>query len=48
MEINKKDLVVVSDFDGTITKKDSNDLLFKKLGGGANQKIEERFIAGEI
>lgn len=48
---NKLDLgkyVIVSDFDGTISLLDSNDLLFKVLGNDENQKIERMYKSGEI
>ncbi|MCL2400948.1 MAG: MtnX-like HAD-IB family phosphatase [Defluviitaleaceae bacterium] len=41
-----KEFAIVSDFDGTITQEDSNDLLFKKYGNDVNVKIEEDFCAG--
>ena len=39
---------VVSDFDGTITKEDSNDLLVHTLGNDRNAQIEIDFCAGRM
>ncbi|MCL2842569.1 MAG: MtnX-like HAD-IB family phosphatase [Oscillospiraceae bacterium] len=44
--MNEKNLVLVCDFDGTITTKDSNDLLFETLGNAESAQIEADFIAG--
>lgn len=40
--------MIVIDFDGTITKQDSNALLFEVVGDEYNQEIEQRFIAGTM
>ena len=42
------DYVVVSDFDGTITMEDSNDLLVHALGNDENVQIEIDFCAGRM
>lgn len=41
-----KGYAIVSDFDGTITLEDSNDLLFQMYGNEVNVKIEDDFKAG--
>jgi 2-hydroxy-3-keto-5-methylthiopentenyl-1-phosphate phosphatase len=40
--------VIVIDFDGTITRQDSNALLVEIFGDEYNQEIEQRFIAGKM
>ncbi|MCL2574010.1 MAG: MtnX-like HAD-IB family phosphatase [Defluviitaleaceae bacterium] len=40
--------VIVSDFDGTITQEDSNDVLVHTLGTLESMQIEADFIAGRI
>ena len=45
---NLHQYVIVSDFDGTITQEDSNDLLLTTLGTEKNIKIEEDYISGLI
>lgn len=42
------EVVIISDFDGTITIQDSNDLLFKNLGNKENEYIEKLYIDGKI
>ena len=42
------DYAVVSDFDGTITIEDSNDLLVHNLGNDRNAQIEIDFCAGRM
>lgn len=42
------DLAVISDFDGTISQQDTNDLLFKTFGNSNNEYIERLFIEGKI
>lgn len=44
--MNLLECAVISDFDGTITELDSNDLLFKLLGNAENAQIEKDFHAG--
>lgn len=44
----RRDCVIVIDFDGTITRQDSNALLFEVFGDEYNQEIEQRFIAGTM
>lgn len=48
MSVNKKSLEVFSDFDGTITIKDTLDHIFPKLGGAASVALDERWARGEI
>ncbi len=43
-----RDLVVISDFDGTISKHDTNDLLMKCFGNKENKNIERLFREGKI
>jgi len=43
-----KECMTVIDFDGTITRQDSNALLIEVFGDERNQEIEQQFIAGEI
>jgi 2-hydroxy-3-keto-5-methylthiopentenyl-1-phosphate phosphatase len=48
---NQKDfdkLAIISDFDGTISKQDTNDLLFRTFGNSHNEYIERLFIEGRI
>lgn len=40
--------MIVIDFDGTITRQDSNALLVEVFGDEYNQEIEQRFIAGKM
>ena len=44
--MNLKDVVIVSDFDGTITLQDSNALLVEVLGDEENIIIESEFVRG--
>lgn len=44
----RKSLEVFSDFDGTITIKDTLDHIFPKLGGAASVALDERWACGEI
>ncbi len=46
--VNQKKIVVITDFDGTITKKDSNDQLFKVHGNEENKHIEWLYKIGKI
>lgn len=45
---NLNDLVVISDFDGTISKYDTNDLLVERFGNKENERIERLFREGKI
>jgi 2-hydroxy-3-keto-5-methylthiopentenyl-1-phosphate phosphatase len=47
-QFNEKDYVIVSDFDGTITREDSNALLAEVCGNAENAQIEIDFIGGLI
>jgi len=47
-QININDYVIVSDFDGTITKEDSNYTLVTVLGNDENTQIEADFFAGKL
>lgn len=40
--------MLVADFDGTITRQDSNALLVEVFGGQYNQEIERLYIAGQM
>jgi len=46
--LNREDYVIVSDFDGTITIDDSNNLLFEVCGNTESMQIEADFIAGRL
>ena len=46
--MNINDYVIVSDFDGTITTCDSNNLLFDDFGTSENKIIEEQVRSGEL
>ena len=46
--MREKNIVIVLDFDGTITIEDSNDLLFKILGNTKNEQIETEFLASRM
>jgi len=46
--MHEKNYVIISDFDGTITKEDSNDLLFELRGNAENAQIEVDFYAGVL
>lgn len=46
--MRKQDLQVFCDFDGTITKGDTVDLLLEALADDKWRAIEERWVAGEI
>lgn len=39
---------IISDFDGTISTQDSNDMLFKILGNTENERIEHLYKTGSI
>jgi 2-hydroxy-3-keto-5-methylthiopentenyl-1-phosphate phosphatase len=43
-----QDIVIISDFDGTITLQDSNNLLFKTFGNDENKNIEKLYAKGTI
>jgi len=45
-QLHTDEYAIVSDFDGTITLEDSNDLLFLTHGTGENIKIEADYCAG--
>ena len=45
---NLNDLVVISDFDGTISKYDTNDLLVERFGNKENERIKRLFREGKI
>jgi len=47
-QFNEKDYVIVSDFDGTITREDSNALLAEVRGNEENAQVEIDFINGVI
>jgi len=47
-QININDYVIVSDFDGTITKEDSNYTLVTVLGNDENAQIEVDFLNGKM
>ena len=46
-QLDIKEFVIVSDFDGTITLEDTNDLLFLTCGTAENEEIENDFRAGK-
>jgi len=46
MRFNENEHVIVSDFDGTITKEDSNALLAEVCGNAENAQIEVDFLSG--
>jgi len=46
--LNLKEYAVVSDFDGTITLEDTNDMLFLTYGTEKNVEIEDEFRAGRV
>jgi len=46
--LNRKEYAIVSDFDGTITIEDSNDLLFQVCGNTESAQIEADFISGQL
>ena len=46
--MNLTNYTIASDFDGTITVKDSNVLLVEQLGNDANHQLEIDFIEGRI
>ncbi|MTI94673.1 MAG: HAD-IB family phosphatase [Firmicutes bacterium] len=43
-----RDTIILSDFDGTITKQDSNTLMIERYGNHLNHKLEQQFTSGEI
>jgi 2-hydroxy-3-keto-5-methylthiopentenyl-1-phosphate phosphatase len=47
-QFNEKEYVIVSDFDGTITREDSNALLAEVCGNEENAQVEIDFIGGII
>ena len=47
-QLKGKEYVVVSDFDGTITLEDTNNLLFLICGNAENEKIEADYYAGAV
>ena len=48
IRLNENKHVIVSDFDGTITKEDSNALLAEVCGNAENAQIETNFLSGLI
>ena len=46
-QLDIREYAIVSDFDGTITLEDTNDLLFLTHGSAENAEIEEDFRAGK-
>ena len=46
IRLNENEHVIVSDFDGTITKEDSNALLGEVRGNAENAQIEVDFLSG--
>lgn len=49
--VNKRKLqniAVISDFDGTISTRDTNELLLQKYGNKVTERIKKNFIAGTI
>lgn len=46
--VDIRELVIISDFDGTISKQDTNDLIFKTFGNSNNRYIEELYSKGKI
>ncbi|MCL2033838.1 MAG: MtnX-like HAD-IB family phosphatase [Oscillospiraceae bacterium] len=46
--MNRNQYAIVSDFDGTITCEDSNDLLFHLCGNAQNARIEKDFRSGAL
>lgn len=46
VDLNKT--IIISDFDGTISTQDTNDLLFKTYGNSKNEQIENLYKRGKI
>jgi len=46
--LHRAEYAIVSDFDGTITVEDSNDLLFQTCGNAENAQIEADFVSGRL
>lgn len=44
----RKELIIISDFDGTITLQDVNNLIFRTFGDEKNEEIEKRFINNKV